>query len=157
MGLLDGMLGNVLGSVLGGKQQQGQDPLSSILSSLTGGSGGGGSMMLQLAMSMLQQHGGLSGVLGKFQQAGLGAQADSWVCTGQNASISADQLQQVFGSSAIGDIAAKLGLSHEQAGSAMSQVLPEVINQLTPQGQVTDESHSALAQGLAALANSLRR
>ncbi|MSP38635.1 MAG: DUF937 domain-containing protein [Deltaproteobacteria bacterium] len=160
MGLLDGLLGNVLGSVLGGNQgsQQGENPLGAILSSLTGGSGGGGgNMLLQLAMTMLQQNGGLGGVLGKFQQAGLGAQADSWVGTGQNASISADQLQQVFGSSAIGDIAAKLGLSHEQAGAAMSQALPEVIDQLTPQGEVTEDSNNALAEGFEALTKSLGR
>ena len=57
----------------------------------------------------------------------MAQQAGSW---------SPEQLQQVFGSSTIGNIAAQLGLSHEQAGSAMSQVLPEVVNQLTLQGQV---------------------
>ena len=84
---------------------------------------------------MLQQQGGLGGVLGKFREAGMGAQADSWVGTGQNMNISPNQLEQVFGSGALSDIASKLGMSQDQAGSAMSQVLPELINQLTPQGQ----------------------
>lgn len=160
MGLLDGLLGNVLGSALGGnqKQSQAQDPLSAILGGLTGGRGGStGNVLLQLGLSMLQQQGGLGGVLGKFRENGMGAQADSWVGTGQNMNISPDQLEQVFGSGALGDIAAKLGMSQEQAGSAMSQVLPELVNQLTPQGQVTPDSENSVAEGLDALARSLDR
>lgn len=167
MGLLDGILGNVLGAALGGNRQQSQDqqaqdPLSAILGGLTGGSsaasgGGAGNMLLQLALSMLQQQGGLGGVLGKFREAGMGAQADSWVGTGQNMNISPNQLEQVLGSGALSDIASKLGMSQDQAGSAMSQVLPELINQLTPQGQVTPDSENSVAEGLEALARSLGR
>ena len=160
MGLLDGLLGNVLGDALGGNrtQSQAQDPLSSILGGLTGGRGGGtGNILLQLALSMLQQQGGLGNVLGKFREAGMGAQADSWVSTGQNVNISPNQLEQVFGSGALNDIASKLGMSQEQAGSAMSQVMPELINQLTPQGQVTADSENSVAEGLDALSASLDR
>jgi uncharacterized protein YidB (DUF937 family) len=162
MGLLDGILGNVLGAALGGnrEQSQAQDPLSAILGGLTGGSSAGsgsgtGNILLQLVLSMLQQQGGLGGVLGKFREAGMGAQADSWVGTGQNMNISPNQLEQVFGSGALSDIASKLGMSQDQAGSAMSQVLPELINQLTPQGQVTPDSENSVAEGLDALARSL--
>jgi len=160
MGLFDGILGNVMGTALGGnrEQSQAQDPLSAILGGLTGGSGSGtGNILLQLALSMLQQQGGLDNVLGKFRQAGMGAQADSWVSTGQNMNISPNQLEQVLGSGAVSDIASKLGMSQVQAGSAMSQVLPELINQLTPQGQVTPDSENSLAEGLNALAGSLGR
>jgi len=165
MGLLDGILGNVLGAALGGNRQQSQDqqaqdPLSAILGGLTGGSSAGsssgtGNILLQLALSMLQQQGGLGGVLGKFREAGMGAQADSWVGSGQNMNISPNQLEQVFGSGSLSDIASKLGMSQDQAGSAMSQVLPELINQLTPQGQVTPDSENSVAEGLDALARSL--
>jgi uncharacterized protein YidB (DUF937 family) len=160
MGLLDGILGNVLGNALGGSrtQSQSQDPLSSILGGLTGGRGGGtGNVLLQLALSMLQQQGGLGNVLGKFRDAGMGDQADSWIGTGQNMNISPNQLEQVLGSDALSDIAAKFGMSQNQAGSAMSQVLPELINQLTPQGQVTQDSENSVAEGLNALAGSLDR
>jgi uncharacterized protein YidB (DUF937 family) len=162
MGLFDGLLGNVLGAALGGnrEQSQSQDPLSAILGGLTGGSGSGsgtGNILLQLALSMLQQQGGLGGVLGKFREAGMGAQADSWVGTGQNMNISPNQLEQVFGSGALSDIAAKLGMSQDQAGSAMSQVLPELINQLTPRGEVTQDSENSVAEGLESLARSLGR
>ena len=132
--------------------------MSAIFSGLAGGSGGGtGNILLQLGVSMLQQNGGLEGVLGKFRQAGMGAQADSWVSTGQNMNISSDQLQEAFGSGALSDIASKLGMSEDQAGSAMSQVLPELIDQLTPQGQVTDQSNNSIAEGLDALSRSLDR
>ena len=160
MGLLDGILGNILGAALGGNRQQAQDPLSSILGGLTGASsapGGGGNVLLQLLLSLLQQNGGLEGVLGKFRDAGMAAQADSWVSTGQNMDLTADQLQQVFGSGALNDIAAQLGLSQNQAGSAMSQTLPELINQLTPQGQVTRESDDSIADALQSLAASAGR
>jgi uncharacterized protein YidB (DUF937 family) len=157
MGLLDGILGNVVSSMLGGNQQ-GQDPLGSILSGLAGGNASGGSNpLLQIALSLLQQNGGLEGVLGKFRQGGLGAQADSWVSTGPNMGISPAQLEQIFGSSALDGIASQLGVSQEQAGSTMSQVLPELINQLTPQGQVTPESNDSIAEGLEALSKSLGR
>ena len=100
MGLLDGLIGNVLGSTLSGNQRQ--DPLGSVLGGLGGGSQGqGGNLLLQVVLSLLQQNGGLEGVLGRFRQGGLGQQADSWVGTGQNMNISPDQLQQIFGSSTI--------------------------------------------------------
>lgn len=165
MGLLDGLLGNVLSGALGGNptQTQAQDPLSSILGGLTGGSsasnarGGGTGLLLQLALMMLQQNGGLEGVLGKFRQAGMGAQADSWVSSGQNMNISPDQLQQVFGSGSLNDIASQLGMSQNQAGSTMSQMLPELVNQLTPQGQVTHESDDSIAAALESLSRSAGR
>jgi uncharacterized protein YidB (DUF937 family) len=113
-----------------------------------------GNLLLQLALSMLQQNGGLEGILGKFREGGLSHQADSWVGTGQNMNISADQLQQVFGSSTINDLASRLGMSEQQAGSEMAQFLPEVINRLTPEGQVPENSNEEISQGLSALANS---
>ena len=155
MGLLDGLIGNVLGSVLSGNQGQGQDPLGSVLGRLGGGNQPrSGDLLLQLALSMLQQNGGLQGILGKFRESGLSQQADSWVSSGQNMGISADQLQQVFGSSTISDIASRLGVSEQQAGSEMAQVLPEVINRLTPEGQVPENSDDEIADGLSTLANS---
>ena len=154
MGLLDGILGNMIGSMLSGNQQQ--NPFGATLGGLSGGSGGG-SALLQIALLLLQQNGGLEGVLGKFRQAGMGAQADSWVSTGPNMDISPDQLQQVFGSGALGDIASQLGMSQDQAGSNMSQLLPELINQLTPQGRVPDESNNSIADGLSALSRGLER
>jgi uncharacterized protein YidB (DUF937 family) len=153
MGLLDGLIGNVLGSVLSGNQRQ--DSLGSVLGGFGGGNQAGrGNLLLQLALTLLQQNGGLQGVLGRFRERGLSQQADSWVSTGQNMNISPDQLQQVFGSSTMSDIASRLGVSEQEAGSEMAHVLPEIINQLTPQGQVPENSNDEIADGLSALANS---
>jgi len=102
---------------------------------------------------MLQQNGGVEGVLGKFRQGGLAQHADSWVSTGQNMNISADQLQQVFGSSTISDLASRVGMPADQAGSAMAQMLPDIIR-LAPQGQVPENSNDEISQALSALANS---
>jgi uncharacterized protein YidB (DUF937 family) len=153
MGLFDGIVGNVIGSMLGGNQTA--NPLDALAGNFAGGSGG--NALLQIALSMLQQGGGLSGVLDKFRQAGLSEQADSWVGTGSNLNISANQLQQALGSGALDDVSAKLGMSPDQTGSALSQLLPELINQLTPHGQVTNDSEDSITQGLAALSNSLGR
>ena len=65
--------------------------------------------------------------------------------------ISGDQLQQVLGSSSIGNVASQLGMSHGQASSALAQILPELINQLTPSGQLPDNHADLLSQGLAML------
>lgn len=152
MGLLDALIGNVLGSALGGNQRQ--DPLGSILAGLGGGNRGqSGNPLLQVALLLLQQNGGLEGLLSKFRQGGLAQQADSWVSTGQNMNISANDLQQIFGSSTLRDLASQLGMPEEQAGSTMAQVLPELINQLTPQGQVPANGDEEIAEGLSMLAN----
>jgi uncharacterized protein YidB (DUF937 family) len=152
MGLLDDLIGNVLGSGLSGNQTQ--DPPGSVLGGLAGGDRAqSGNQLLQLALLLLQQGGGLEGVLGRFRQGGLGREADSWVGTGQNMNISSDQLEQIFGSSTLRDFASQLGMPEKQAGSTMAQVLPELINQLTPQGQVPENGDEEIAQGLSALAN----
>jgi uncharacterized protein YidB (DUF937 family) len=158
MGLLDALIGNVLGSSLGGNQRQ--DPLGSVLGGLAGGNQAqSGNMLLQVALLLLQQNGGLEGVLNRFRRGGLGQQADSWVGTGQNINISTNELQQIFGSSTLRDLASQLGMPEEQANSTMVQVLPELINQLTPQGQVPENGDDEIAQGLSMLANAdlLRR
>lgn len=151
MGLLDGILGNVAGSVLGGGQSQGASPLDGLLGNLAGGNQTGEANILGAVMSLVQQNGGLTGVLNMLQSSGLGQQADSWVGTGANASVSPDQMSQVFGSAGLGNLAAQLGTSHGEAGSILSQILPELVNQLTPNGQVPDNHNDLLSQGLAAL------
>lgn len=152
MGLLDGILGNVLAPALGSGATTGaQNPLGALLGILGGGQGQGANL-LTAAMSLLQQNGGLPGVLDSFRQSGMAQHADSWVSTGPNVGISGDQLQQVLGSSSIGDIASQLNMSHGQASSALAQVLPELVNQLTPSGQLPNNHGDLISQGLAMLA-----
>ena len=78
---------------------------------------------------------GLGGLMAKFQQAGLGDVIGSWVGSGQNHAISGDQLHQVLGSDAVSELAGKLGIDMGTATSQLTQILPELINHLTPGGQ----------------------
>jgi uncharacterized protein YidB (DUF937 family) len=135
MGLLD----TVVGAALGGGQQQGGG-LGGLLGGLLGGQQQGGAMgaLLPIITGMLangSQQGGLGGLMEKFNQAGLGDVASSWVGKGENMPINADQLSQVLGSGAIGDIASKLGVGQGEAGGMLAQMLPGIIDQLTPDGQ----------------------
>ena len=117
MGLLD----SVIGMVAGGQQ------------------GGGNAALINMVVGMLanngQGGGGLADIVGKFQQAGMGDVVSSWIGTGQNAPISGDQLGSVLGSDTISQIAQQLGLSQGDAAAQLSQVLPQVVDKLTPGGQ----------------------
>ena len=115
--------------------------LDSVLGSLAqGGSGSGGNPLLETVLSMVNNPdtGGLAGLLQKFQEHGLGNVADSWVSTGKNLPISGDQIQEALGSGALGDIASKLGLSTGDVSSQLADLLPGVVDKLTPNGQVPD-------------------
>ena len=86
-------------------------------------------------MTLLQQSGGIEGVLNKFRQAGYVEQADSWQSTGANQAIHAEAVSEVFGGQ-LGQIASQFGLDGKQAAGGLATVLPELLNQLTPQGSV---------------------
>lgn len=90
------------------------------------------------------QVGGVSGLQQMFQKKGLGGVVGSWIGTGQNLPISADQLQSVLHSGTLEQVAAKAGIDPSQLTSMMSTLLPNVVDKLTPNGQVPDSS--ALAQ-----------
>jgi uncharacterized protein YidB (DUF937 family) len=97
------------------------------------------------------QVGGISGLQQMFQQKGLGGIVSSWIGTGQNLPISADQLQCVLHGNALQDIAAKSGMDTGQLTSMLSQFLPNVVDKLTPNGQVSDgNALSQMMKGLAA-------
>jgi uncharacterized protein YidB (DUF937 family) len=147
MGLLDG----ILGSLCGAGTSAGQSSLGAVLNNLGAGNQGQSTGLLTVAMSMLQQHGGLSGVLETFRQNGMAQHVESWVGNGPNMAISSEQVQQVFGNSAIGDAASQLGQSHSQASAALAQLLPELVNHLTPQGQVPSNIEDVLSKALTSL------
>ena len=151
MGLLDSILGGGGAGQLPGGLGGAQSPLGSILANLAGGNQATGSGLLSAVMMLVQQNGGIGNVIAQFEQKGLGSQASSWVGTGANQGISADQLSSVFGSGALGQIASQLGMDQGQASHAMAQLLPEVVNHLTPQGQITSDSGDMLSQALSML------
>ena len=170
MGLLDGLISNVLGSVTGAGAQQGSNPLGSLLNGLANSLGGGrlatqgagqapspalggiaAGGLLAAAIALVQQQGGLGALLDKFRQSGLGAHVDSWVGKGPNLPVTGDQVHQALGRGGLDAIAAKLGIPVQQAGTSMAQLLPELINQLTPNGQLPANHGNLLDEGLKTL------
>lgn len=137
MGLLDGLLGNVLGGLLGGGSgAQQQNPL------------------MQAALQMLQQNGGIEGLLAKFRQAGYAGEAQSWVSTGENQPVSPDALREVLGQGQLGQIAQQLGIGRGEAASGLASMLPQIVDKLTPQGEVPGNSSDLVSQALAMLTKS---
>lgn len=110
------------------------------------GAGGGGGDILAIAQAVLAQNGGLQGLLQKFQQGGLGEAAASWISTGQNLPVSADQIKQVLGSGQLNELAGKLGLDPQQLSGQLAQHLPGLVDKLTPNGQLP-QGNDLLAQG----------
>ena len=127
----------------------------SILKGLTGGGSGLSTehhnALLDTVMGMVtnQQTGGLQGLLQNFAQKGFGQIAESWVSTGKNLPISPAQLQGVLGSGKIQEIAQSLGLDPSKVSAGLSQILPQVVDKLTPQGSVP--SQDLLSEGLASI------
>jgi uncharacterized protein YidB (DUF937 family) len=130
MGLLDSMLGSVLNSQQGAGQVGGQQ------------SGAGGlDALLPAVIGMLAnngQGGGLGGLMEKFNQAGMGEVLGSWIGSGQNAPISGADLGAVLGGDTMGDLAAQLGMSQNDAAGQLAQVLPGLIDKLTPRGNAPE-------------------
>ena len=132
MGLLDGVLGAVLQNGAGGSNQGGGQ--SGLMASVIGG--------------LIQQAGGVGGLLGMLKQGGLGQHADSWQGTGENLPVEGGDLMKVLGGMMggaggnLGDLLAKSGIGQDQLGGLLAQVLPGVVDGMTPGGQVP-QAHSS--------------
>lgn len=113
MGLLDSVMGAVMGQV----QQQGG--VAAVLGELLANDGQGG---------------GLRGLVEKFNEAGLGEVVGSWIGKGDNLPVSADQLKEVLGSDLLGKLAGQLGMDPAQASGQLADMLPGLVDKLTPQG-----------------------
>jgi uncharacterized protein YidB (DUF937 family) len=124
MGLLDSIK-SAMGDSAAGNQN---DIMSSIMN-LVGG-----------------QSGGLNGFIQQFSSKGLGDLVSSWVGTGKNLPISAEQIQHVLGSDTVKNIASKMGIDPNSAASQLSNLLPQVIDKLTPNGKVPEGD--ILSQGM---------
>jgi uncharacterized protein YidB (DUF937 family) len=107
--------------------------------------GGAGANPLEAITQVLGAHDeGLNGLLKGFETAGLGAVAQSWVSKGANLPISAEQVQAVLGSGPVAAFAQKLGVDPQQAAGHLAQLLPQVIDHLTPEGHVPTGALGAL-------------
>lgn len=121
-----------------------------------GGSAGNQGNMMNVVLQMLSnsgQQGGLAGIAKMFQDKGMGDQIASWIGTGQNQSISADQIRNVFGGGQLGQIASQLGLNEQQAAGGLAELLPQVVDKLTPNGEMPQGD--LMEQGLALLKGKL--
>ena len=116
------------------------DLAQSALGALTGHSGGNTqSMVMNLVTEMITNHSsgnGLAGLVQQLSAGGLGAQAASWVSTGPNQPVTGDQIHQAIGPDQIAALAQRVGLPPGQVPALLAQVLPQVINHLTPNGTV---------------------
>jgi len=155
-----GGLGGILGSVLSGGQQQSQQNglggiLGSVLGNLTGGqqqapqanTGFNASSLLiavvPLVLGWIQQNGGLQGALAKLHGAGLGSQVQSWVDPSQgNSGVNVGQIQSLFGDQQVEQVAQQANVPTNEVYGAISTVLPQIIDSLTPQGDSTNHNEA---------------
>jgi uncharacterized protein YidB (DUF937 family) len=137
MGLLD-----ILKGAMGGKKAPSapQDPISAMLGGL-----GGGNPLLKMLLPMLMgggaagalgKLGGLGGLLGKFQGAGMESKVNSWVGTGANEDLSADDVHNALGADTIDAMAKESGLPHDEVKGGLAKMLPNLVNQLSPSGSL---------------------
>ena len=112
---------NTLKSVLGSSSRSKEPDLMSTVMNLIGG-----------------QSGGLGGLVKQFAAKGLGDVAQSWVSTGKNLPISPDQLQSVLGSDVVKGLASKLGMESNALTSQLSNLLPQAVDKLTPDGKIPE-------------------
>jgi uncharacterized protein YidB (DUF937 family) len=119
MGLFDSIAGQVVGALSG---------------NASGQQGG----LLEVVAGLINnpQTGGIQGLIAAFQQGGLGHVIGSWISTGQNLPITADQLQAVLGNEQVQAIAQKMGLPAQEIATQLAQYLPQAIDHVTPTGEV---------------------
>jgi uncharacterized protein YidB (DUF937 family) len=80
--------------------------------------------------------GGLNAIVAKLEQAGLGDQVKSWIGTGQNLPISADQIRQVLGNETIRQLAAKYNIPVDQISEVLAHQLPVAVDKASPDGKL---------------------
>jgi uncharacterized protein YidB (DUF937 family) len=111
-----------------------------ILNTIQSALGGGNKKddLISTVMGLLGGQGGLQNLIGQFTSKGLGDVVGSWVSTGKNLPVSGDQLQNVLGKDTIGNLASKLGMDSGALTSQLTNLLPDVVDKLTPNGKVPE-------------------
>lgn len=158
MSLMDSLLGALGGAAGGaGAQQPAMNPLLQVALQLLAGGGGGGSAGGLGSLGSLGSLGGLGGLaaslgggsgagpqglgglgdlLAAFERNGMGEQVQSWIGTGSNLPLAPEQLQQALGGDVLDGLARQAGVSPAEAGSGLAELLPQLIDRLTPEGQL---------------------
>jgi uncharacterized protein YidB (DUF937 family) len=91
--------------------------------------------------------GGLGGLLKKFQQNGFGDEINSWVGTGQNKPVAPNQISDALGQDTIDALSQRTGLPKDQILVVLSKVLPNTVNQLTPEGRLPTQQEISRLMG----------
>ena len=152
MGGMGGAIGGAaLGSVLAGMMRNRSRPMG-----VPAGRGGGNQaallmMLLPLAMRWVQRNGGMNAVLEKFRQKGLGKQAQSWMATGANEPIDEQSVEQVVGQEELRAMAQRLGVPEHEVAQAFAEIMPEMVDKLSPEGQLPQQADEVLEESRATL------
>jgi uncharacterized protein YidB (DUF937 family) len=155
--LLGGLLGGA-GASGGSGQGGGLGGLEDVLGGLLGGGASGSpgtaaqgvnvaavAAALGPLIAKLVKSGGLSKMVSGAQASGLSAQADSWIGTGPNAPVSGQEMRGIVGEDTVSQLAQQAGISDEEAADVLAQVVPQVVNGFTPDGQLpADDDLDAL-------------
>jgi uncharacterized protein YidB (DUF937 family) len=118
MGFLDGMIGGMVGAAL-----------------------------VPVVNNLLNQHGGVQGIVNQFETQGLGSTVNSWVTSGPNQPITPAHVNQAFGNQTIADLARQAGMTPEELSAKLAQVLPHTVDALTPNGVVPPHTGTAPNMG----------
>jgi uncharacterized protein YidB (DUF937 family) len=120
---MSSFVGQILGNIMGGQQAGNSSAIAGILQQVLAGNGGG-----------------VSSIVSRFEAAGLGNQAQSWVSTGQNMPVSADQIGSVFSADQISGWATQAGTTPDKLRAVLAEALPHAVDHVTPGGQVPEPS-----------------
>ena len=134
MGLFSNIAGKVAGKVVGkmsGDKTQGA--------------------MVQVGIDLIEEYGGLQGMLDKFKAIGLAREADSWVGEGPNLPITARRIEQVMGRATVAEAARKFDIPGKVICGKLAEYLPGVVDELTPEGKVPKNQASVLMHALSLL------
>ncbi len=96
--------------------------------------------LMGMLTQQLQNQGGVQGLVEGFQKQGLGEQAASWVGTGENQPVDANQINGFLGNDFVQQAASKLGISPEMISQAASTLLPAIVDKLTPDGKMPENN-----------------
>ncbi|MEG3109244.1 MULTISPECIES: YidB family protein [Pantoea] len=115
--------------------------LDELVGSLGNGQGQGNKLgQLQAIWNWVQEQGGIEVLLHKFQQGGLGEVLGSWIGTGNNQPVGGNDIQSAFGQGELQSLADKLGTDVQGASGTLAALLPQLIDKMSPQGQMDEQT-----------------
>lgn len=129
--------------------------LNDMLAKLGGKGGAEGG--LGALSKLVSSNGGMQGITSKLSAGGMGQQVQSWIGHGKNEPVTGQQVQECLDTNSLNQLAQQTGQTPEQASAQVARVLPEMINQATPQGQMPSASDDPFSKGVGTLKNMVSR